>query len=100
MNRRAIRYQQAEVDLELATLKAEIPEGVIGAIEYAENQLAFEEATNALEDARRLLDNSEKSLRDRQQQDELDRTRIALQEAWWAEMLENMTVFARNSPAT
>ena len=42
------RFQQAQVDLELATLKSEVPEGVIGAIEYAENQLAFEEATNAL----------------------------------------------------
>lgn len=93
------RYQlrQAEVDLELATLKAEIPEGVIGAIDYAENQLAFEEATNALEDARRQFDNSQKSLRDRQEQDELDRTRIALQEAWWAEILESMSVFAKQS---
>lgn len=93
------RYQlkQAAVDLELATLKAEIPEGVIGGIDYAEYQLAFEEATNALEDARRQFDNSEKSLRDRQQQDELDRTRIALQEAWWAEVLESMSVFAEQS---
>ena len=93
------RYQlkQAEVDLELATLKAEIPEGVIGGIEFAENQLAFEEATNALEDASRQFENSQQSLRDRQQQDQLDRTRIKLQEAWWAEMLENMTVYAQQS---
>lgn len=89
--------KQAEVDLELATLKAEIPQGVIGAIEFAENQLAFEQATNSLEDARRLFDSSQKSLADRQRQDELDRTRVALQEAWWAEMLENMTVFAEQS---
>lgn len=89
--------KQAEVDLELATLKAEIPQGVIGAIEYAENQLAFEQATNTLEDARRQFDSSQKSLADRQRQDELDRTRVALQEAWWAEMLENMTVFAQQS---
>lgn len=91
------RLKQAEVDLELATLKAEIPQGVIGAIEFAENQLAFEEATNALEDARRQFDNSQKSLRDRQQQDELDRTRIALQETWWAEVLESMSVYAEQS---
>lgn len=89
--------KQAEVDLELATLKAEIPQGVIGAIEYAENQLAFEQATNTLEDARRQFDSSQKSLADRQRQDELDRTRVALQEAWWAEMLKNMTVYAQQS---
>jgi len=87
--------KQAEVDLELATLKAEIPQGVIGAIEFAENQLTFEQATNTLEDARRQFDSSQKSLADRQRQDELDRTRVALQEAWWAEMLENMTVLAQ-----
>lgn len=93
------RYQlkQAEVDLELATLKADLPEGIIGAIEHAENQLAFEEATNALEDARKQFGDSQKSLQDRQKQDELDRTRIALQETWWAEMLENMTVYAEQS---
>ena len=37
-------------------MATEIPEGVIGGIEYAENQLAFEEATNGLENARKQFD--------------------------------------------
>jgi len=42
--------EMAELTLELAELKAETPEGLIGAIEYAENQLALESAKKALED--------------------------------------------------
>lgn len=93
------RYQLqiAEVDLELATLKADIPEGIIGAIEYAENQLAFEEATNNLEDARKQLDDKQKGLRERQEQASLDEQKLEVQEQWWAQMLESFSIEARQS---
>ena len=84
----------AEIDLELATLKAEIPEGVIGGIEYAENQLAFEEATNALENARQQFDDRSKSLRERQRQAALDERKLEVQEAWWAQMLQCFSIEA------
>lgn len=87
----------AEVDLELATLKAEIPEGVIGRIDFAENQLALEEATNALENARKQLDDRRKRLRERQEQAALDEQKLAVQEAWWAQMLESFTIEAAQS---
>ncbi len=89
------QHQLAEVDLELATLKAEIPEGVIGAIEYAENQLAREQATNALENSRQQLEDKRKSLRERQDQAVLDERKLEVQEAWWAQMLESFTIEAR-----
>lgn len=88
------RLQQAEIDLELATLRADIPEGVIGAIEHAENQLAREEATNALEDARRAFNDSSKALRDRQEQDALDRRKLEIQASFWSGLLENYSVEA------
>jgi multidrug resistance efflux pump len=82
----------AEVDLELATLKAEIPEGVIGAIDYAENQLAFEEATNGLENARRQYEDKRRGLKERLEQAALDERKLEVQEAWWAQMLESFTI--------
>jgi multidrug resistance efflux pump len=88
------RLQQAEIDLELASLRADIPEGVIGAIEHAENQLAREEAANALEDARRAFSDSTKALRDRQEQDALDRRKLELQAAFWSGLLENYSIEA------
>ncbi|MEM1411192.1 MAG: HlyD family efflux transporter periplasmic adaptor subunit [Pseudomonadota bacterium] len=84
----------ARVDLELATLKAEIPEGVIGGIEYAENQLAFEEATNALENAKEALDDRSRSLKERASQAALDEQKLDVQEDWWAQMLESFTIEA------
>lgn len=93
------RYQLriAEVDLELATLKAEIPEGVIGAIDYAENQLAFEEAMNDLEDARQQYDDRQKRLAERARQSQLDERKLEVQEKWWAQMLESFTIEATQS---
>lgn len=89
--------QQAEVDLELATLKADVPEGVIGAIEFAENQLAKEQAINALEDARRQFADSQKALRDRQEQDALDRRKLELQERFWAGLQEALVMEAEQA---
>jgi len=91
------RLEIARVDLELATLKAEIPEGVIGAIDYAENQLAFEEATNGLENARKTFEDTRKSLRERQEQAQLDERKLEVQERWWAQMLDSFTIEAKQS---
>ena len=49
------QLQQAEIDLKLASMKAEVPETLIGAIEFADNQLAKEEAGKAVEDAEKQL---------------------------------------------
>lgn len=87
----------AQIDLELATLKAEIPEGVIGAIDYAENQLAYEQATNTLENARRQFEDTRRSLEERREQAALDERKIAAQEEWWAEMLESFLIEARQT---
>jgi HlyD family secretion protein len=84
----------ARINLELATLKAEVPEGVIGRIEFAENQLALEEATNGLENAREQLEDKRKSLRERQEQADLDERKLTVQEAWWADLLESLTIEA------
>jgi multidrug efflux pump subunit AcrA (membrane-fusion protein) len=92
------RAQQAIADrkvaLELATMKAEIPKGLIGALEYSENQLAKERGTKTLKDARKKLTEKQQSLQARQQQAELDEEKARLTETWWRELLERLSVEA------
>jgi multidrug resistance efflux pump len=85
---------QAQVAMELAAMKAEIPKGPIGALEHADNQLANEKAIKALENAQKQLAGKVQNLDARQQQAELDRRKADITEAWWQEMLERMTVLA------
>jgi len=86
--------EQAKVSLELATMEAEIPKGLIGGLEYSENQLAAERASNALKDAMKQLAEKQLSLQARQQQAGLDLQKAELTEAWWQEMLERLSVEA------
>jgi multidrug resistance efflux pump len=86
--------KRAEISLDLANMKAEIPESLLGAIEYADNQLAKEEAIKAAEDARKELADKQKSLADRLQEAQLDDQKNTLQEDWWTEMLDSFTVTA------
>lgn len=89
------QLQQAEINLELARMRAEVPETLIGAIEYADNQLAREEAIKALDDARKQATDKQKSLEDRQRQAGLDAQKSQLQGGWWSEMLESFSIPAR-----
>jgi multidrug resistance efflux pump len=86
--------EQAKVALELATMKAEIPKGLIGALEYSENQLAKERGTKTLKDARKKLTEKQQSLQARQQQADLDEEKARLTETWWRELLERLSVEA------
>lgn len=88
------KLQQAQISLELATLKAEIPQGMIGAIEYEENQLVLAESTKAMENARKEHDDRRRSLVERQKQARLDVEKMELQEQWWAQMLESLVITA------
>jgi len=85
---------QAQLAMELAAMKGEIPKGAIGALEYADNQLANEKAIKALENAQKQLAGKVQNLDARQQQAELDRRKADITEAWLQEMLERMTVLA------
>lgn len=89
-----IRLQQAQVQLDLARLKASVPLGVIGAIEHAENQLALEEAENALENVRTTRSDAVRNLADRREQAELDENKTVIQEQWWAQMLASFEIKA------
>jgi multidrug resistance efflux pump len=84
----------ARVELEMAKMRAEIPRGVIGALDYAENQLAADKARKALQDAQSVLVDKTKLLAERQERAELDRQKAQLTEAWWSEMLKTFTVEA------
>lgn len=90
----AFQLDQARVTLELATLNAAIPQGMIGAIEYEENQLAFEESTKALENAIKEHDDKIKLFAERQTQAKLDADKVSLQEQWWAQMLGSLVIRA------
>jgi multidrug efflux pump subunit AcrA (membrane-fusion protein) len=91
------RLEHARVGLELAIMKADIPEGLIGSLEYADNQLAMEAAEKEIEDARNNLADKRQSLAERREQAELDLGKIEMQERWWAEMAESFVVRA-NQP--
>lgn len=87
----------AELELELTELRASTPEGLIGAIEFSENQLAWEKAAMDLADSRKQLEGKGDSLRERRRQAELDQKKAELSETWWAEMLASFTVKATQS---
>lgn len=89
------QLKQARVELELATLKAGIPEGLIGALEYSENKLAKEKAIKAVEDAMERLKDKRQSVQERENQARLDMQKNENQLKLWNEMLESFTVTAR-----
>jgi multidrug resistance efflux pump len=89
------QLKQAQSNLDLASMKAEIPPGLIGGLEHAENQLALETAIKTLADAQKKLRDKEKDRLARLQQAEMDVRKTEIQEQWWAEMLENFKVRAR-----
>jgi membrane fusion protein (multidrug efflux system) len=87
----------AQVELDLAEIRAEIPAGVIGSLEHSENQLAAEQARKALQDAQKQLADKKQSLAERKKQADLDDQTAELTEAWWGEMLETCSVEASQS---
>ena len=88
------RLKQARVSLELATLKADLPEGLIGGIEYSENALNREKAIKAVEDAAVQLKDKQQSARERDRQAELDRQKSTNQFGFWNQMLESFVIRA------
>ena len=86
--------KQSNVALELATLKADIPEGLIGALEYSENQLAKEKAIKAVEDASEKLMDSKEKIVERERQAALDKQKGDSQVELWNEMLTSFMVRA------
>ena len=86
--------EQARVALRLAAMKAEIPRGLIGALEHAENQLADRQAQQALDDAIEQRDEKRQALEARRLQAELDERKAELTERWWLELLERLSVEA------
>lgn len=88
------RLKQAAVSLELATLKADLPEGLIGGIEYADNILEKEKAIKAVENAKEQLKDKFKGVDDRQQQAALDKEKGENQYELWQQMLESFVVRA------
>lgn len=86
--------EQGKVALDIATLKAEIPHGLIGGIEYSDNQLMQERASKALTDALKKLTEKQLALQARRDQAELDRQKAELTETWLQELLERLSVKA------
>ena len=88
------QLKQARVALELASLKADIPEGLIGGLEFADNKLVREKAIKSVEDARQQLKDKQKSIADRVRQAELDEQKGKNQVELWNQMLTSFTVRA------
>ena len=88
------QLKQARVALELASLKADIPEGLIGSLEFADNKLAKEKAIKSVEDASQQLKDKQKSIADRLRQAELDEQKGKNQVELWNQMLTSFTVRA------
>jgi len=88
------QLQQDLVTLELTSMKAEVPADLIGALEHAENQLAREQATKAVEDSRKALANKRRELAGREEQAEIDARKSQLSQQWWTQMLESFVIKA------
>ena len=88
------QLKQTGVSLELAALKADLPEGLIGGLEFAENQLAKEKAIKAVDDATKQLADKKQGLTERLKQAELDASKAANQIELWNEMLTTFVVYA------
>ena len=88
------QLKQARVALELATLKADIPEGLIGGLEFSDNKLEKEKAIKRVEDASQQLKDKRKGIADRGRQAELDQQKSENQIELWNQMLTSFTVRA------
>jgi len=88
------QLKQARVALELANLKADIPQGLVGGLEFAENKLVKERAIKSVEDADQQLRDKQKSMLDRRQQAALDIQKGENQVKLWNQMLSSFTIYA------
>jgi len=88
------QLKQTRVALELASLKADIPAGLIGGLEFSENMLAKEKAIKAVEDATEQLKDKKQSATELDRRAELDKQKGKNQVELWNQMLESFTVYA------
>lgn len=88
------QLKQARVALELASLKADIPEGLLGGLEFADNKLAKEKAIKGVEDATQQLKDKQQSTEERDHQAELDKQKGKNQVWFWNQMLASFSVHA------
>lgn len=86
--------KQARVALELASLKADVPEGLIGGLEFADSKLEKEKALKRVDDASQQLKDQRKNISDRNKQAELDQKKGNNQVELWNQMLASFTVRA------
>jgi multidrug resistance efflux pump len=88
------QVKQTRVALELAILKADLPEGLIGGLEYSENLLTKERAQKDVEDALEQLKDKQKKVGEREDRARLDQQKADNQIKLWNEMLASFTVHA------
>jgi len=88
------KLEQARIALELAMLKADVPEGLVGGLEFAENKLAREKSGKAVEDAKEQLADKQHSAKERKRLAELDEKKAINQHELWNQMLASFTVEA------
>jgi len=88
------QLKQARVTLELTSLKADLPEGLIGGLEYSENLLLKEKAQKSLEDGQEQLKDKKENVNDRVRQAVLDQQKAENQLKLWTRMLESLTILA------
>lgn len=88
------QLKQATVALELARLKADLPEGLIGGLEYSDNLLQRERAEKSLEDGQEQLKDKQESVKERARQASLDQQKAENQYKLWDQMLKSFTIRA------
>jgi len=91
------QLKQSRVALELATLKADLPDGLIGGLEYAENLLNKEKAIKSVEDAEEQLKDKQSKTIERHRQASLDQQKADNQSKLWKQMLASFSVRARQA---
>ena len=91
------QLKQSRVALELATLKADLPDGLIGGLEFAENLLNKEKAIKSVEDAEEQLKDKQSKTIERHRQASLDQQKADNQSKLWKQMLASFSVRARQA---
>ncbi len=75
-------------------MKADIPEGLVGGLEHAENKLAREKAIRRVEDATEQYKDKQQSTAEQHYQAGLDKQKNENQIELWNRMLTSFTVYA------
>jgi len=95
MNNAELDLARSQIQLRIASMKAEVPADFIGELEYQENQLALEQADRDVSKATETYGNADTRLTEKQSEVELERQHRQQRLELWDQMLEAVQIRAQ-----